>query len=225
MTTVRSYDDLRLETSEWLSREGDPLYESTFDLMVQLAETRIRKALKTRQLQVTRTIDLTAGSLTAPLPADFIGVRGSPALLAEEGRRNLDYISDALPGRSQIIREPGRPDRFYIYGTNIVTVPRPDINYQIELPMYAQLLALTEDIQTNWLLDKFPDTYFNGVMWYAYLWLEDFARASTWSDKFFSSLRDLRRIDKHDRFSVSGGRSRSQIVPVDVPLTRTGRAF
>lgn len=223
--TARTFNDLQTESAEWLSREGDPFYASIFELLVQLTETRIRKLLRTRQMQTTAQISLTANSLTAPLPEDFAGVRGTASLVIESGRRNVDYISNAIPPRTQLFRDPGRPLFFYIYGSNIVTTPRPDINYVLEVPYLQQLLNLGTDRQTNWLIAKYPDVYFNGVMWYAYLYLQDFDRSGEWKDKFFMSLRDLRRIDKHDRFGVSGNRQRSPITPVDVPLNRAGRVF
>lgn len=221
--TARTFDSLKTETAAWLSREGDSSYLNLFDLLVQLTETRIRKLLRTRRMQAVAEITLTANSLTAPLPEDFAGVRGAPTLRLEQGTFTLDHISRSIPDRTQLSRDPGQPQKFHIYGSNLICLPRPDIDYIVDLPYYQNLLDIGEDRQFNWVLQKYPDIYFNGVMWYAYLYLGDFDRAGAWKDKFFLALRDLRRIDKHDRFGVAGNRQRSQVTPMDVPLSRAGR--
>lgn len=221
--TARTFDSLKTETAAWLSREGDGFYENIFDLLVQLTETRIRKLLRTRRMQTTAAITLTADSLVAPLPEDFAGVRGAPTLRLEQGTVTLDHISRSIPDRTQLSRDPGRPQKFHIYGSNLICLPRPDVDYIVDLPYYQNLLDIGEDRQFNWVLQKYPDIYFNGIMWYAYMYLEDFDRAATWKDKFFLALRDLRRIDKHDRFGVAGNQQRSQVIPMDVPLSRAGR--
>lgn len=224
--TARTYRTLEAEAAEWLSREGDPFFLAMFPLFVQLAETRMRKRLRTRKMQGKTTLTLSAGLAAAALPADFAGIRGGAYVESADGEgapQPLAYIASPIPQQTLLSGALSRPLRYFIYGGKLVVYPVANADYVVTLPYYQRLVSIGPDRPSNIVIEKHPDVYFGGVMFYAQMWLQNFEKAAEWKGKFMNALIELTRSDKADQFRAAGGLKLSPIVPADTPMARRGR--
>jgi hypothetical protein len=223
MTTARTYSTLETETSEWLSKAGDPFFQEAFPLFVQLVETVIRKTMRTRKLQTSTTLEVVGGNVAVPLPDDYAGLRGQPYLTATDGNHPLSYHARGSLDDTAARTEQGVPSAYFVYGSDLIVYPVPNDDYVLFLPYYAKLVSLGVDSQTNWLIERHPDIYFAGVMTYANLFEQDFDQAAGWRMKFRTGIRNLIMRDKKDQFSEVELRQSTARLPFDVPLARYGR--
>jgi hypothetical protein len=221
---LRTYDGLKSEVAAWLSREGDPFFEQLFELWVQFTHVNLRMRLRTRDMQATAILQGSTGRTAVDLPLDFAGLRGEPQLVGQHGSAGLQVISSAFPwGDISLTGGVGAPRYYFIYGPQIFVFPRPDAAYQIEIAYFRRLTWLTVDLNVNFIMREHPDLYFFGILFYAYLSLDDFAQAREWRDKFHNGIADLANFDTFERYGTKGMRAISPAVPNDAPLSRRRR--
>src|SRR5690606_22233244 len=104
---IGTYDELRAAVASWLAR-GD-LADQIPDF-IALAEARINRLIRTREMETRATAETTAGSAYLPLPADFGGARYVKLLTdpATPLRPCAPAQIDAMPTGAR----PGRPVAF-----------------------------------------------------------------------------------------------------------------
>ena len=68
---------------------------------------------------------------------------------------------------------------------------------------YINIPPLEKDVDTNWLLRKFPDVYLYGCLYEACAYVYDTDNELKWKQKFDIAIQDLIESDSGDRWSGS----------------------
>jgi hypothetical protein len=154
---LSTYADLVPAIASWLDRVD--LTDRIPDF-IALAEARFRDVLTdaARELRVTTTVD--SSELT--LPDDFSAIR---SLVLTGATINTWRVPQPLTQLSLIdFQAKGgdftdTPQYFAITASTLLVWPVPDDSYTATLVYQADIPALSDSNQTNWLLARRPDLY------------------------------------------------------------------
>jgi hypothetical protein len=194
--TISTYDELRVAVASWLAR--DDLADQVPDF-IALAEARINRLIRTRDMETRATASTTAGSAFLDLPESFGGVRyvklqTDPATLLQP--MSPTQIETVYAGP-----ETGRPKVYAIVGDAFRLAPTPDAAYTVEISYARKVPALSASATTNWLLSAHPDVYLFGALVCAEMFLGNDARIALWKASFDEALAELENQDATDRWS------------------------
>lgn len=174
---LSTYADLQTSVASWLARTDLTTQIPDF---VALAESRMNRELRVREMITTETGTVTGQDLD--VPTDFIEV--VRIKLDTESDLPLEYrpLEDSEQRVAAIVN--GQPRWFTILGTSFKFYPSPDTDYDYTLDYYATLPALSDTDQTNWLILKAPDLYLFGALAEAAPYLMDDARVAYWESRY-----------------------------------------
>jgi hypothetical protein len=195
---LSTYAELKTSVADWLNRSDLTAAIADF---ISLAEAQIERVLRTRNMLVRGTGNITA-EYTA-LPADFLDgltlkLTGTNPItpLQSETLNSLDTLQNTTYLSS------GKPLFFAIVGENFRVLPTPDSTYAYELVYYADLAKLSVSNTTNWLLTQAPDIYLYGALLQAAPYLQNDERIPVWVALYTKGIDDLRLAD--DRSTQTG---------------------
>ena len=195
---LSTYAELKTSVADWLNRSDLTAAISDF---VSLAEAQIERVLRTRNMLVRGTGNITAEYTT--LPADFLDgltlkLTGTNPItpLQSETLNSLDTLQNTT------YLSAGKPLFFAIVGENFRVLPTPDSTYAYELVYYADLAKLSVSNTTNWLLTQAPDIYLYGALLQAAPYLQNDERIPVWVALYTKGIDDLRLAD--DRSTQTG---------------------
>jgi hypothetical protein len=124
--------------------------------MLEHAEARIARELRCDEMSDTETLDTSSGS--APLPADFLGIRA-----AYDADGPLQQV-----GLMEYRTATGQRRTYTIVNRNLLArVASVDIDY------YARPAPMTADGSTTAILDAHPDLYVALLSFYLYKRTQD----------------------------------------------------
>jgi hypothetical protein len=140
---------------------------------VAQAEAWFRREIRVDDMVATTT--LTASTENTAVPSGFKGalavdIDGTPDRAIE--RMGLAELKRAYPSN-----QTGKPYSYAIADEKFWWGPVPDSSYTVNLVYSATIPGLQANT-TNWLMTAHPDLYRAGVLAYAFLWLDDGARAT-----------------------------------------------
>lgn len=190
--SIASYSDLQSAAADWLARTD---LSSRIVDFITLAEARINRELRVREMVTQATGSISAQTLDTP--TDFL----------ETVRLTLDTASD-MPLEYRPIEDSelrvagvtsGQPRWFTVVGSQFRFYPTPDGSYDYTLDYYAKVPALSVSATTNWLLTKAPDLYLFGTVAEGYSYLIEEERQAYWSDRFNLVLRSLHGADARSK--------------------------
>jgi hypothetical protein len=146
-----TYSDLKTTIASYLARSDLTAMIPTF---IQLAELRLRRELRTRQMLVVATANTTGGDSTVGLPTDFLEMRDihvntNPITTLSYSAPNSFYNSNRAT-------ESGKPTDYTVLATELQLSPIPDSTYQLQMLYYAQPYFLSDSNQGNVFLTNFP---------------------------------------------------------------------
>lgn len=151
---------------------------------IDLAESEMRRLLKTRQTTCHKPFTSGHGGVSLPCSADQVkGVR--------VGRREMEYIS---PERfSSIDPEIKRGfGRFYTVSDGRVKFYAPE-GRDGEIVYVGQFSPLSDACKTNRILERHPDIYLCGALKWAKMWLID--SDQDWGSPFYSAINEANRVN------------------------------
>lgn len=195
--SLGSYTDLVAAVSAWLARDDLVAQVPSF---ITLAEAKFNRSLRCQQMEkrAYATVDSTT---TEPqyisLPYDYQTMKSVCVSSATERPRvqflSPDQIKDY---RSNIGDTMGTPRYFGIFGTEMELVPKPDINYTLEMIYRATIPGLTANNPNNWLLIYAPDAYLYGTLMEASVYMKEDARIPIWLAGMTSAIETLNNLTK-----------------------------
>lgn len=190
--SITNYSELQAAIGRWLSRTD---MASVAPDLITLAETRLNRNLRVRQMETTVTQDIT-GPVVA-FPADWLELRGRPTV---DGMPLNFVTSDQMQERcGGMARYEG--DYYTIRGDDLVVGSRIADTVELEYTYYARIPSLTAAAPTNWLLSTGPDIYLYGSLLEAEPYLKNDPRLETWRSLFQVALGDLQASSEKARFS------------------------
>lgn len=191
-----SYADLQTTIAGYLARSDLTTQIPDF---IRLAETRLRRDLRIRQMLKSVTTATVAADSTVELPSDFLEVRdfvvvGNPV-------QPLNYFSPSAFNRNARTWESGKPLDYTVLANDFQLAPIPDGVYTVQLFYFAAPAFLSDTNTSNVFLANTPDALLYGALLEAEPYLMNDARINTWGTMFDRAMASITRSDEQGQYS------------------------
>ena len=191
-----TYAELQTTIAEYLARSDLTTQIPDF---IRLAEVRLRRDLRIRQMLTSTTLTCTSGTATVTIPSDFLEVKdfvvtGNPV-------RPLNYESPSLFSRNSRSMDAGKPLDYTVLASTFKLAPIPDFAYTLSLVYSAAPPFLSTSNTSNTFLTVCPDLLLYGALIEAEPYLMNDARINTWGTMFDRAMGSLTRSDEKGQFS------------------------
>jgi hypothetical protein len=193
---ITTYSDLQTTVANYLARSDLTAQIPDF---IRLAEIRLRRDLRIRQMMNAATTTTTGGDATVALPSDFLEVRD--LVVQTNPVRPVNYISPSVFSRNARVTESGVPLDYTILATEFKFAPVPDTNYTIEIVYYAAPPYLTDSNSSNVFLANCPDLLLYAALGEAEPYLMNDARIQVWAAMYDRGLASLNTSDESAQYS------------------------
>jgi hypothetical protein len=185
-----TYSELIDKAASWAHRSDLGPLMPTF---VELAESKINRALRVREMEGALSATIDAGN-EVPLPADFAAIRTLwPA--AYPSVRIIPQTLEAVIGCSRV---SGTPTLYAVTADAL----RFDGTGDVEGVYFKRIPGLQAN-GTNWLADAHPDLYLWSVLAEVATYTLDTNQGAFYSAKAAESMQNIQNADTRDRFSGS----------------------
>jgi hypothetical protein len=191
-----SYSDLKTAIAGYLARSDLATQIPDF---IRLAELRLRRDLRIRQMLKSVTTATVAGDSTVELPSDFLEVRdfvviGNPV-------QPLNYSSPSAFNRNTRSWEIGKPLDYTILANDFQLAPVPDAVYTVKMLYFASPTFLSDSNTSNVFLANTPDALLYAALLEAEPYLMNDARLNTWGSMFDRAMSSITRSDQQGQYS------------------------
>ena len=198
---LSSYSELKSTVASYLARSDLTAVIPDF---IRLAEERLRRDLRIRQMLVVATADTTGGDSTVGLPTDFLEMRDihvnlNPVVQLSYKAPNAFYSS----GKST---QSGKPTDYTVLAAEFQLAPIPDAAYTLQMLYYAKPALLSDSNASNVFLANCPDALLYAALGEAEPYLMNDARLQTWAALY---ERAITAINTSDQSSEYGGQPMS----------------
>lgn len=191
-----SYSDLKTTIASYLARSDLTAMIPTF---IQLAELRLRRELRTRQMLVVATASTTGGDSTVGLPTDFLEMRDIH--VNTNPITTLAYSAPNAFYNSYRATESGKPTDYTVLATELQLSPVPDSAYQLQMLYYAQPYFLSDTNTGNVFLTNYPDALLYASLGEAEPYLMNDARLQTWASLYDRAISSITISDQSSEYS------------------------
>ena len=194
--SITTYAELQTTIAGYLARSDLTTQIPDF---IRLAEVRLRRDLRIRQMLTSTTLTCTSGTATVTIPSDFLEIKdfvvtGNPV-------RPLNYESPSLFSRNSRSMDAGKPLDYTVLATTFKLAPIPDSNYSLSLVYSAAPEYLSDTNTSNTFLTVCPDLLLYASLLEAEPYLMNDARVNTWGTMFDRAMSSLTRSDEKGQFS------------------------
>ena len=193
---LSTYSELQTTIANYLSR--DDLTTAIPDF-IQLAEIRLRRDLRLRQMLTQTSVTATGGGATINLPTDFLQARD--VYVDSDPDFPITFATPSIFIRNGRTNESGVPAFYTILGSTIQLAPIPDSNYTIKILYYAAPAFLSTSNTTNLFLTTCPDALLYGALGEAEPYLMNDPRLQTWGVLYDRAITALTRSDEESQYS------------------------
>ena len=193
---ITTYSDLQTTVASYLARSDLTVQIPDF---IRLAEIRLRRDLRIRQMMSAATTTTVGGDATVALPSDFLEVRD--LVVQTNPVRPVNYISPSVFSRNARVTESGVPLDYTILATEFKFAPVPDTNYTIEIVYYAAPPFLTSSNSSNVFLANCPDLLLYAALGEAEPYLMNDARIQVWAAMYDRGVASLNTSDESAQYS------------------------
>lgn len=198
----KNYGELKATIADWLIR---PDLDDRIPQFVKLAEEFCNSNLRTREMiKRSRT---RANERYISLPADWRKAKNVQRVADNYplGLMTLDemdhYRLDVANGRIH----PGDsgPQFFSLIGETMEFAPSPsaDNPHDIEMIYYSAVPPLDNDLDSNWVLRKYPSILLYGALVHSAPFLKDDDRLAVWEGMLQTAVSSANISDSDARFS------------------------
>jgi len=193
---LATYSDLKTTVANYLGRSD--LTSQIVDF-ISLAEIRLSRELRIREMVTTTTVTCTPGNPAISLPADFLEIRdiyvtGAP-------RTPLTYTSPSMFSRETRADDSGKPMFYTVYNKTAELAPAPDSDYQIRIMYYAKPASLSDSNTTNQFMTVCPDALLFASLAEAEPYLMNDARIQTWASLYDRALAAIADSDESSEYA------------------------
>jgi hypothetical protein len=194
--SFETYTELQTTIANYLARSDLTTQIPDF---IRLAELRLRRDLRIRQMLKSVTTVTVAGDETVELPSDFLEVRdlvivGTPV-------QPLSYYSPSAFNRNTRSWESGKPIDYTVLANDFQLSPVPDAVYTVKMFYFASPTFLSSSNASNAFLANTPDALLYGSLLEAAPYLMDDARINTWGTMFDRAMASITRSDEQGQYS------------------------
>jgi len=191
-----SYSDLKTTIANYLARSD---LTSVIPDFIRLAEERLRRDLRIRQMLVVATADTTAGDSTVGLPSDFLEMRDIH--LNTVPITSLSYEAPNAFYANNRSSEAGLPKTYTVLASEIQFSPIPDTAYTAQMLYYAKPPLLSDSNSSNVFLANCPDALLYAALSEAEPYLMNDARLQVWGALYDRSVASISTADQSSEYS------------------------
>ena len=185
-----NYSDLKSVIASYLARSD---LTDLIPSFIRLAEVRLRRDLRIRQMLKSATTSTTGGDQTVALPTDFLQLRD--LFVSTNPVIDLQYVSPSVFSRNTRVTESGVPIFYTIIASEFKFAPVPDTNYTLSILYYAAPEYLGDTNPSNVFLANCPDLVLYGALIEAEPYLMNDARIQLWAGMYDRGLAALTASD------------------------------
>jgi hypothetical protein len=196
--SITNYSDLQSTIASYLARTDLTAQIPDF---IQLAETRLRRELRIRQMLKVVTTTTTANDGTVELPSDFLQMRDLH--INTNPIQVVQYESPSNFYRNTWSVSTGMPRQYTILAQEFQFAPKPDTNYTLQMLYYSAPPFLSNTNPSNAFLATCPDLLLYGALGEAEPYLMNDARLATWAQMYDRGLAALTVSDDQGEYSGS----------------------
>ena len=195
---LTNYSDLKTTVANYLARSD---LTSQIPDFIRLAEDRLRRELRTRQMLKVVTTTTTAGDSTISLPSDFLQLRdihfdGNPV-------SPVTYQSPSAFFRNARTAESGIPVFYTILASEFQFAPIPDSSYTVRMLYYAAPPYLSDSNSSNMFLANCVDALLYASLAEAEPYLMNDARLATWASLYDRAINAITTSDDQGEYFAS----------------------
>jgi hypothetical protein len=194
--SLSNYSDLKTTVANYLGRSDLTAQIPTF---ISLAEIRLARQLRLRQMLKVVSSTTTAGDGTVGLPSDFLGVRDFYVDVSP--RQPLSYLSPSAFTRDARPHESGKPVFYTQRGLEFELAPQPDTAYVVVMLYYAKPTALSDTNASNVFMANCPDALLYAALLEAEPYIMNDARLATWTQLYSSAITSLAESDNSSEYA------------------------
>ena len=201
---MTDYSSLKSTVADYLGRSD---LTSKIPGFIQLAEERLRRDIRTRQMLIVARADTAGGEETIGLPTDFLEMRD--VHLRTTPASSVTYLSPNSFYAIARTTDSGKPLNYTILASEIQFAPIPDDAYSIQMLYYGKPQYLSDSNIVNVFLTNYPDALLYAALGEAEPYLMNDARLQTWAALYDRSITAISTSDQNSEF---GGQPMSMSV-------------
>jgi hypothetical protein len=202
-----NYSALKTTVANYLGRTDLTTQIPDF---ITLAETRLARELRTRQMLKSATSPMTSGDAKVALPTDFLEVRD--LYIQGNPRMPVTYLSPSAFTRDARADESGLPVYYTVLASEFLFAPIPDGTRTLEILYYAKPTVLSDSNASNVFLANYPDALLYGALLEAEPYLINDARVQLWVSLYDRAINSISESDEGSEYSG---------VPLQMKVTST----
>lgn len=191
-----SYSDLKTTVANYLGRSDLTTQIPDF---IRLAETRLARELRTRQMLKSATASMTGGDSKIALPTDFLEVRD--LYIQGNPRVPVSYLSPSAFTRDARADESGKPVYYTVLASEFMFAPVADCTYTLEILYYAKPAVLSDSNSSNVFLANYFDALLYGALAEAEPYLINDARVQMWISMYDRAINNISTSDENSEYS------------------------
>lgn len=195
MAFFTSYTTLQSTIADYLARTDltDQIPE-----FIRLAEDRLRRDLRIRQMLKVATAVATTGDSTVSLPSDFLAmkdihIQGNPV-------KTIEFLSTSNFFRNAGTSYKGAPNYYTLLGSEFQFAPVPDSNYTLQMVYFYQPDYLSNTNPSNLWLAYTPDLLLYASLSEAEPYLMNDERLQTWAAMYDRGLNAVIKSDDDSEY-------------------------
>lgn len=194
--SITSYSELKAAVLDW---GGNNDVTDASDV-VTLAEARIYRELRVRQMETSLSETIASGVISVPsgfleLKNAYIDYSGSNKLT----RKSAEWIYLEYPDRSI----GGLPQFIARDGSNFIFGPYPNSNYTVKGTYYKKLDPLSDSNTSNWLITDVPDLILAASVAQLMIYIQHDQQLAKWESIYQQTKLRVQSADRLEEMSGS----------------------
>lgn len=195
MAFFTSYTTLQSTIADYLARTD---LTSQIPEFIRLAEDRLRRDLRIRQMLKVATAVATTGDSTVSLPSDFLAmkdlhIQGNPV-------KTIEFLSTSNFFRNAGTSYKGAPNYYTLLGSEFQFAPVPDSDYTLQMVYFYQPDYLSDTNSSNLWLAYTPDLLLYASLGEAEPYLMNDERLQTWASMYDRGLNAVIKSDDDSEY-------------------------
>jgi hypothetical protein len=195
MAFFTSYTTLQSTIADYLARTDLTAQIPEF---IRLAEDRLRRDLRIRQMLKVATAVATTGDSTVSLPSDFLAmkdlhIQGNPV-------KTIEFLSTSNFFRNAGTSYKGAPNYYTLLGSEFQFAPVPDSDYTLQMVYFYQPDYLSDTNPSNLWLAYTPDLLLYASLGEAEPYLMNDERLQTWASMYDRGLNAVIKSDDDSEY-------------------------
>ena len=187
---LTNYNDLVSTVESYLARTD---LNSIIPTFIVLAQERMTRDLRTREMLKLATTTATSGDGTVELPADFLEMReihfqGNPPI-------TMNYQSPDLFFRNFLTSTSGHPFYYTLINDQIQFAPIPNGTQTVEMLYYFKPEFISTTVPTNAYITSFPDAILYATLAEAEPYLMNDSRIQIWATMYDRAIGNIMNND------------------------------